>query len=142
VISFSQGLYLYTNTEKRTPHTPNIQGWCWIRTHDPGFRASEDSACLRPLGYRDRYSLCLLDVNQLKEDSRGHEFQYCVVTDLSACRRHYQKPQCLGPRIKHQLPRELLPLSPEESLLLLHSRLTSSQTCSMSSTQISRLLIK
>jgi hypothetical protein len=25
-----------------------------IRTHDPGFRASEDSACLRPLGYRDR----------------------------------------------------------------------------------------
>jgi hypothetical protein len=25
-----------------------------IRTHDPGFGASEDSACLRPLGYCDR----------------------------------------------------------------------------------------
>jgi hypothetical protein len=30
-----------------------------IRTHDPGFRESEDSAYLRPLGYRDR----LLDKN-------------------------------------------------------------------------------
>jgi hypothetical protein len=34
-------------------HTPNIHVLCWIRTHDPGFRASEDSAYLRPLGYRD-----------------------------------------------------------------------------------------
>jgi hypothetical protein len=25
-----------------------------IRNHDPGFRTSEDSACLRPLRYRDR----------------------------------------------------------------------------------------
>jgi hypothetical protein len=54
VISSSQGLYLYTNTEKRT-HTntkhPCLSG---IRTHDPSFRASEDSAYLRPFGYRDR----------------------------------------------------------------------------------------
>jgi hypothetical protein len=28
---------------------------CGIRTHDRGFRASEDSACLRSLGYRDRH---------------------------------------------------------------------------------------
>jgi hypothetical protein len=26
----------------------------WVWTHDPGFRASEDSARLRPLGYRNR----------------------------------------------------------------------------------------
>jgi hypothetical protein len=26
-----------------------------IRTHDPGFLASEDSTYLRPLGYRDRH---------------------------------------------------------------------------------------
>jgi hypothetical protein len=51
VISSSQGLYLYTNTEKRTP---NIHALSEIRTHDPGFLASEDSTCLRPLGYRDR----------------------------------------------------------------------------------------
>jgi hypothetical protein len=43
VISSSQGVYLYTNTEKRTS---NIHALSEIRTHDPGFRASEDSACL------------------------------------------------------------------------------------------------
>jgi hypothetical protein len=42
-----------TNTEKRT-HTPNIHALSGIRNHDSGFGASEDSACLRPLGYRDR----------------------------------------------------------------------------------------
>jgi hypothetical protein len=53
VISSSQGLYLYTNTEQRTyPNTDALNG---IRTHDRGFRASEDSTCLRPLGYRDRH---------------------------------------------------------------------------------------
>jgi hypothetical protein len=55
VISSSQGLYLYTNTEKHT-HTLNIHALGGIGTNDPGFRASEDSACLRPLGYRDRIS--------------------------------------------------------------------------------------
>jgi hypothetical protein len=53
VISSSQGLYLYTNTEKRT--YTNIHALSGIRTPDPGFRASEDSACPRPLGYRDRH---------------------------------------------------------------------------------------
>jgi hypothetical protein len=56
VISSSQGLYLNTgnpNTEKRT-HTSNIHALIGTRTHDPGLRASEDSTCLRPLGYRDR----------------------------------------------------------------------------------------
>jgi hypothetical protein len=58
VISSSQGLYLYTNTEKRTHiQTLNIHALSEIRTHGPGFRASEDSACLRSLGYRDRLSM-------------------------------------------------------------------------------------
>jgi hypothetical protein len=40
--------------------TLNIHALSGIRTHDPGFRASEDSACLRPLGYRDRHRTLLL----------------------------------------------------------------------------------
>jgi hypothetical protein len=35
-------------------HTSNIHALSGIRTHGPGFRANEDSAWLRPLGYRDR----------------------------------------------------------------------------------------
>jgi hypothetical protein len=61
VISSSQGLYLYTNTEKCTSppththtQTPNIHALTGIRNHGPSFRASENSTCLRPLGYRDR----------------------------------------------------------------------------------------
>jgi hypothetical protein len=48
VISSSQGIYLYINTEKRThTHTKilNIHALSGIRTHDPGFRASESSSC-------------------------------------------------------------------------------------------------
>jgi hypothetical protein len=58
VISSSQGLYLNTGQHKHriNAHT-DIHALCWIRTHDPGFRASEDSAYLRPLGYRDRNEL-------------------------------------------------------------------------------------
>jgi hypothetical protein len=40
-----------TQTHNKHIHTPNIHALCRIRTHDPGFRASEDSSCLRPLGY-------------------------------------------------------------------------------------------
>jgi hypothetical protein len=44
-----------TQTGNRThTHTPNMHALSGIRVHDPGFRASEDSACLRLLGYRDR----------------------------------------------------------------------------------------
>jgi hypothetical protein len=44
VISLSQGLYLYTITEKpHTTQTLNIHGQSGIRTHGPGVRASEDS---------------------------------------------------------------------------------------------------
>jgi hypothetical protein len=70
VISSSQGLYLYTNTEKSThTHTQtltlNIHALSGIRTHDPGFRASEDSVCLRKLGYRDRPCLFITDTKLL-----------------------------------------------------------------------------
>jgi hypothetical protein len=44
-----------TQTQNKHIHTPNIHALDGIGTHDPGFRASEDSTCLRPLGYRDRF---------------------------------------------------------------------------------------
>jgi hypothetical protein len=47
-----------TQTQKNA-HTPNIHALSDIRTHDPGFRASEDSTCLRTLGYRDRLNTSL-----------------------------------------------------------------------------------
>jgi hypothetical protein len=43
-----------THAQNKHIHIPNIHPLCGIRTPDPGFRASEDSTCLRPLGYRDR----------------------------------------------------------------------------------------
>jgi hypothetical protein len=43
-----------TQTQNKRIHTLNIHVLIEIRTHDPGFRASEDSTCLRALGYRDR----------------------------------------------------------------------------------------
>jgi hypothetical protein len=47
-----------TQTQKNAhTRTPNIHALSGIRIHDPGFRASEDRACLRPLGYRDRHIL-------------------------------------------------------------------------------------
>jgi hypothetical protein len=57
VISSPQGLYLYTGQHrhrKTRTYTSNIHALIGIRTYDPGFRASEESTCLRPLGYRDR----------------------------------------------------------------------------------------
>jgi hypothetical protein len=44
-----------TQTQNKHIHIPNIHALCGIRTNDPGSRASEDSTCLRPLGYRDRH---------------------------------------------------------------------------------------
>jgi hypothetical protein len=43
-----------TQTQNKHIHIPNIHALCGIRTHDPGFQASEDSACLRQHDYRDR----------------------------------------------------------------------------------------
>jgi hypothetical protein len=67
MISSSQGLYLYTNTEKTHTHTqtPNIHALSGIWTHYSGFRASEDSACFRPLGYHDRGGATLVKVKKV-----------------------------------------------------------------------------
>jgi hypothetical protein len=55
VISSSQGLYLNTEQHKHRINTYTKHPCLvWVRTHDPGFRANEDSTCLRPLRYRDR----------------------------------------------------------------------------------------
>jgi hypothetical protein len=54
VISSSQGLCLYTNRKTHTTQTLKIHALSGIPTHGPGVRASEDSSCLRPLGYSDR----------------------------------------------------------------------------------------
>jgi hypothetical protein len=43
-----------TQTENKHIHISNIHAQCWIRTHDPGFGSSEDSTCLRLVGYRYR----------------------------------------------------------------------------------------
>jgi hypothetical protein len=51
VISSSQLLYL--NTEQHI-YTHSIPALSWIRTHDPGFRASDENTSLTLLGYRDR----------------------------------------------------------------------------------------
>jgi hypothetical protein len=52
-VILSQGVYLYTNTEKCTHNINpiNIHALSGIRTHGPGIRASKDSSCLKPLGY-------------------------------------------------------------------------------------------
>jgi hypothetical protein len=54
VISSSQGIYLFTTQKNAHTQTLNIHALSEIRTHDPGFRASEDSTRFRPHGYRDR----------------------------------------------------------------------------------------
>jgi hypothetical protein len=43
-----------TQTQNKHIYTSNTCALSWIRTHDHDLRASEDSSCLGPLGYRDR----------------------------------------------------------------------------------------
>jgi hypothetical protein len=54
--------YRKTQTQNKHMHTPNIHALSGIRTHDPSFRASEGSSCLRPLAYRDRQNIHILIV--------------------------------------------------------------------------------
>jgi hypothetical protein len=62
VINPSQGRYMYRNTENARTYKQalNIYALSGVRTHNAGFRASEDSTCLRPLGYRHRLILGIL----------------------------------------------------------------------------------
>jgi hypothetical protein len=43
-----------TQTQNKHIHIRKIHALRGIRTHNPGFRASEDSTCPIPLVYRDR----------------------------------------------------------------------------------------
>jgi hypothetical protein len=70
-------LFRTTQTQNKHMHTQNIHALCGIRTHDPGFRASEDSTCLRPLGYRDRRAGTLLIIN------------FNVSVTIAVCYKHY-----------------------------------------------------
>jgi hypothetical protein len=53
-----------TQTQNKRIHTPNIHALSGIRSHDPGFRASEDSSCLRPRGYCARHLVTIQCVNE------------------------------------------------------------------------------
>jgi hypothetical protein len=54
-LDLRQSVWLSARRKASTcTQTLNIHALSWVRTHDPGFRASEDNACLRPLGYRNR----------------------------------------------------------------------------------------
>jgi hypothetical protein len=50
-----------TQTQNKDIHMPYIHALCGFRTHDPGFRASEDSTCFRTLGYPDRLMILIPD---------------------------------------------------------------------------------
>jgi hypothetical protein len=50
----ARSLLKHRTIQTQNKYIPNIHALCGIRTHDPGFRASENSSCFRPLGYRDR----------------------------------------------------------------------------------------
>jgi hypothetical protein len=54
--------YKTTQIHNKHIHIPNIHALYGIRTHDPGFRAREDSICLRSLGYRDRRSVIIVNI--------------------------------------------------------------------------------
>jgi hypothetical protein len=46
-------------THRTNAHNTDIRALSGIRTHDPSFRASEDSSCLKPRGHCDRQSKLL-----------------------------------------------------------------------------------
>jgi hypothetical protein len=65
-----------------------------IRTDDPGFRASEDSSCLRRLCYRDRQQREIRSVNYdasysfVSMPSRGQIFSATSVFQLKSIFMH------------------------------------------------------
>jgi hypothetical protein len=61
----------HRTTQTQNKHTPNIHALCGIRTHDPSFRASEDSSYLRLLGYCDRHWGILQDNFHQNSPSAG-----------------------------------------------------------------------
>jgi hypothetical protein len=63
-----------TETQNKRIRTPNIHVLCGVRTHNPGFRASEDSAYLGALGYRDRH------ITKLHSDFRKIQNEWHLLT--------------------------------------------------------------
>jgi hypothetical protein len=55
--------YRTTQTQNKRTRTRNIHAPIGVRTHDDNVRATEDSSCLRLLGYRDRPFSVLIFVN-------------------------------------------------------------------------------
>jgi hypothetical protein len=55
-------------TQFKHVHTPNVHALSGIQTHNPSVRASENSSCLRPLGYCDRLV-----------EYRSHNFCCCIL---------------------------------------------------------------
>jgi hypothetical protein len=68
-----------TRTQNKHIHTPNIHALSGIRAHDPGFRASENSSCLRPVGYRDLLRTSIQDQTEPQRNtSVGEKHNYCT----------------------------------------------------------------
>jgi hypothetical protein len=75
-----------TQTHNKHIHTPNIYTLCGTRTHDPSCRASEDSSCLRPLGYCDRHIYIFLSkwpVERKMETLRINDVHEVFPTDAA-----------------------------------------------------------
>jgi hypothetical protein len=64
-------------TQNKHIHTPNIHALSGIRTQDPSVRASEDSSCLRPLGYCDRQLYLLPTLNSLILNEHLGQLRQC-----------------------------------------------------------------
>jgi hypothetical protein len=54
LVAMSLSKHSTTQTQNKHIYTPNIYTLIGFRTHDHSVRASKDSSCLRPLGYRER----------------------------------------------------------------------------------------
>jgi hypothetical protein len=101
VISLSQGLYLNTGQHKhrlKHIHIPNIHALWGIQTHDPGFRVSENSTCLRPLGYRDRlfvYTVFIFHLLLLVEFTHDYKsMQFFIHKNLWSYISSLSHPYC------------------------------------------------
>jgi hypothetical protein len=88
-------VHKYRKTHTHT-QTLNIHALSGIRTHDPGFRASEGSVCLRRLGYRDRHWKLLLNPIM---SGKSNEYKYVhalmkISLDIISCSSYSLHGRC------------------------------------------------
>jgi hypothetical protein len=88
VIAPTQGLYLHRTTQHRETQT-HIHAPSRIQTCDPNIRATEDSTCLRPLGYWDRLVRNILGVIYCSTGILSH-FYYLPLTPRAAIAQSVQ----------------------------------------------------